>query len=437
LNAEERMRPVSKGLNVLTVILLCLTIMIASGIGILVHLQNKNTPPPAQKKAFILIPGLMGSCLCDPQYDNAVVWSADTAWLTARMQEDPAFAVQYGAQFLSYGEDSSPITPLVPASSSAIRSDGYDLDPYGFGGSTKLLADYLRTQYADEGYDIITWQYDWRQTTQHSADLLEEFINSQGYTNVILFADEMGGNVVARYIRKSDNRAKVDLFMPFGTPFFGSLNMLDWLFPTSEAASAENPYGRYSELITLLNLSDYLSDLPAAALLLPYAAMSYLSVFRQGEGPILLNDTKVTFNELYDYICSQSFAKTDSMQLKTVYENLVEYQHRDFIEIRGKWKHVTEFVDTVFVVGTGIRTRYSADINTAMGVITNFKTDLNGDGSVWAYSASAGHSLNASNVIMVNAEEVNFAGYGHYFDNPDVLELIKNEIDAHVIRVQK
>lgn len=428
------MRPVSKGLKVLTAVLLCICIVVAAGIGLLVCSQIKNTPPPEVKKAFIILPGLMGSSLCDPQYDNAVVWSADAAWLTAQTEADPAFAAQYGSGFLTYTDSGSPLKSLVPADASVLREDGYDLDRYGYGGLTKTLTDYLKEEYKDDGYDVITWQYDWRETTQHSADLLEAFINAQGYTNVILLAHDMGGNVAARYLRKSDNRAKVDLFMPFGSPFLGTLDMLDWLFAANESAARENPYGQYAELIAALELREDLSDLPATALLLPYAAMSYLSAYHADEAPILLNDSKVTFNELYDYLCSQPFAKTDSLALKTVYENLVEYQHRDFIQIRGKLKHVTEFIDTVFVVGTGLRTRYSASINTASGAITGFVTDLNGDGSVWAYSATAGRSLNAANVIMINAEEMNFTGHYNFFDNPEILERIKPEIEKRVVR---
>jgi len=428
------MRPVSKGLKVLSIIFLCIVIVVTAGIGLLLYRQVTHTPPEEVKKAFILLPGLMGSSLCDPQYENAVVWSADTSWLASQTETDPAFCGNYAADFLAYDDSSVPIKTLVAASASTVRADGYDLDRYGFGGLTSLLSAYLSEQYADIGYEVITWQYDWRVTTQQSADLLESFINAEGYTNISILAYDTGGNVAARYLRKPENRSKVNLFMPFGTPFFGSLDKLDWLFTIGEEAVRENPYGIYQDLIHTLGISSDLSDLPATALLFPYAAMSYLSAYHKDEGPILLNDEKVTFNELYDYFCSQNFAKTDSLALKSVYENLVEYQHEDFIEIKGKLKHVTEFVNTVFVVGTGVRTRYSASINTASGIITSFMTDLNGDGSVWAYSATAGRSLNADNVIMVNAEEVAFSGHDNFFDNAAVLEMVKAAIDAHVVR---
>ncbi|MDD3946723.1 MAG: hypothetical protein PHI19_02680 [Clostridia bacterium] len=427
------MRPISKGHKALTTVIACILIVCALITGILLYIQYANRPQPEVNKAFIILPGFMESSLTDPEYENTVVWSENPAWLQAQAENNPEFFAEYISSVFSFDEECNPIKQLLPANASLLREDGYTLDQYGFNGITKNLTDFLVAEYADCGYEIVTWQYDWRQSNAQTAQKLEQFIDENDYTNIIFISHGMGGNVVTKYLSKESNRKKVDLFLPVSAPFLGSLDIIDWLFEKSTGLD-DSIQRAQTTLMQNLGIFDLVYDVPALAELLPYPAMSQLSVFTEQEVPILLNGETTDYDELYDYFCSRDFARTDTGAVKPVYQNMLTSQRKDFIKIQEKYHHVTEFVDTVYVAGTGIETRHMVDIDTAISKITNISYDNRGDGVVWAYSATAGHALDAQNVIMIDIQEINYNGHDGIMFNNEVLNLIKPVLETHVIR---
>lgn len=420
------MRPVSKRLTTLTAIFACILIVCAASVGVLLYYQYANRPKPVDKKAFILLPGLMESSLADPEYENTALWSADYSWATSRIEEDPLFLTEYVPSLFEYDEEDKPVVALAPLSASSVRSDGYDKDKYGFGGIFGSLYEYLTAEYGD-GYDIIVWQYDWRCGNEVSAAQLEQFVNGNGYTHVALISHGMGGNVAVKYLDNVDNRIKTEFFIPIAAPFFGSLDTLTKLFPQEAPVSEDTPYSAIIETLGLSNIN----NIPAFAELLPYPAMSRLSYYGTEEAPILLSGETVPYNELYDYFCSQDFAKNDSHSLKKTYETLIEYQRRDFIKTDGVYKHITEFVDTVYVAGVGKETESTTNIDTSLGKIISFGYDSMGDGTVWAYSATAGHALDSDNVIIIDGDS--YEGHYNLIDNTAVIEKLKQAIKDRVI----
>lgn len=415
------MRPIPKGFKALTAVLVCILIFFAAGAGVLLYFQYKNplTAPP--KKAFIILPGIMGSNLLDPDNGNALVWG-DTEWLLAKEQQTAGFAKQYLNSIFELDEQNVPVKTLVP--------DNRE-DSYGYNDLTKNLSDCLTAEYAQYGYDIITWQYDWRQSNIVLAQKLQAFIDGNAYTDVVLISHGTGGNIAAKYLSDAYNRNKVALFLPFSAPFLGTLSTIDWLF-AKNAGLPDMVETQFSQLLTDYNLYNKILDLPILAEILPYPAMGQLSYYDDSQAPILLNGATVTYNEIYDYFCSLDFAQSEFHSLKGAYENLVEYQHKDYLKIGGKYKHITEFVNTVFVVGTGLPTRYTMDINTATGKITSIGSSQDGDGFVWGYSATAGRSLASDKVIIVDIQQNDYITHDNIMSASEVIELVMPSVKKHI-----
>ncbi len=418
------MRPASKALKTLTILLTCIILIVGAFAALLLSFTYANLPGPVVKKAFIIVPGLMGSNLTDPELDNTLVWSANPEALFEKEQEESGFIEAYASAMFDFDDDCNPTKSLNACHTGDHR--------FGFDNSLKPLADYLTEEYSQSGYEIVVWQYDWRKSILETSSYLEDYINIKGYTDVIFISQGTGGNVVTKYISKPENRAKVNLFIPIAAPFLGTLGPLDWLI-NKDAAAGGYARTEFSEQMEALNLYGKLTDIPSVIQLLPYPAMWQLSAYGEDNAPIFFNGNMVTFNEVYQYFTSLDFAKTKSESLKPVYRDLVEYQSKDYIKVGDKFRHVTDFVNTYYVVGTGIQTRYTANINTVGEKITSMGYDDLGDGFVWAYSATAGKSLRAENVITVDIEDIDYGGHIGLISTPEVIELIKPVIEKYAV----
>jgi len=89
-------------------------------------------------------------------------------------------------------------------------------------------------------YDVRFFAYDWRLSNTISADKLAEFIDANGYDEVILVAHSMGGIVSSLYIEgqyggQYNEDVKVDKLITLGTPYLGSPKVFG-TFETGEFA---------------------------------------------------------------------------------------------------------------------------------------------------------------------------------------------------------
>lgn len=64
----------------------------------------------------------------------------------------------------------------------------------------------LKARYEKQGWDVVVFNYDWRIDNRINSELLEQFIQTNGWEEVILTSHSMGGPVVAGYIARLQNK---------------------------------------------------------------------------------------------------------------------------------------------------------------------------------------------------------------------------------------
>lgn len=116
---------------------------------------------------------------------------------------------------------------IAPANGLPKDSNGNVMDvSYGAFGIYKNFVDHISAEYGDR-YDVTVYNQDWRMSPAKSAADLENFIESNGYKEVIFMSHSMGAPVVNNYLARSEaNRNKVKLYMGFAPATLGSFDAL-------------------------------------------------------------------------------------------------------------------------------------------------------------------------------------------------------------------
>jgi hypothetical protein len=104
--------------------------------------------------------------------------------------------------------------------------------------------------------------------------------------------------------------------------------------------------------------------------------------------------------ELITVMSSYAWAKRANGSLKPAVENLGNYFDSLYIDVDGQKVFVTDLVPTEYIVGVGLNTLVSAGVDKEGKIVGKVYSTL-GDGTVPAYSATAGHPLDAENVHLV------------------------------------
>jgi len=223
-----------------------------------------------QRKAIIIVPGIMGSGLGITDDDgtfNAVWDPFGDVSIDSLMTADGDFDVVAMLPLAStiyeilagLGNDDTDIFKIM-----SLDEDGVplrdDLKPADFFGESEVLKygtlgvykqmyDSLEAEYGDE-YDVVVYNYDWRCSVTDAAEGLEAMIKEQRYSSVSLLAHSLGGLVVSNYAGSSaENAEKIDLFVSLGTPFYGSITGMSaptdpfYYLGMDDAAAAELPFG--------------------------------------------------------------------------------------------------------------------------------------------------------------------------------------------------
>ncbi|MDD4839725.1 MAG: hypothetical protein PHE93_03525 [Clostridia bacterium] len=321
----------------------------------------------------------------------------------------------------------------------------------------KYVYDILFPLYSDQ-YDIIVWQYDWRGSVDNAGDELARFIDQCGYEKVQFFTHSLGSIVVANWLQEKNHRDMTELFVPFGGPFLGSMDAVTNLFSDTTES------GMIADLLSSFNLSVDLTQvtttMPSVYQLLPFTQF-FDSTGYESESPIKLNGENTTFEDFYNELVKLDMSAGDNGTVKSFVEDLADYQNRYFVKAsydeeegkyvedeNGQYVHVTWLVPTEYIVGVGKSTIKTADLsidsahktaimtsstadatefdatdsiyNKYIGMIVTSEMTVDegakvtsnsimytqlhygaGDGTVPAYSASAGLPLDADNVHLV------------------------------------
>lgn len=364
------------------------------------------------KKAMILIPGLMASSFYNPETEKEM-WGyagfgnilSDLAFKKTPEEKDEFF--DFVVSTISADENNVPFFRQRVANMN-------DREKFASFDGMKYIYEIIQPLYGDR-YDIVVWQYDWRQHNAGSAAELQKFIDYNGWEELMFFTHSMGGVVTANYLALSEsNREKTKLFMPFGCPFFGSMDAITNLF--TEA----NPSGLMNMLFQAINnmfnknfaLSDAARTLASVYELLPMAANDKAWYYDESSShysgvasTVQLNGKYLTADELTDFIKSFDWTKRKDGSFTPVVNNLNAYRDNLWVDNgKGEKVFVTELVPTEYIVGVDVSTTVSVTLNDNGQILSKVKSML-GDGTVPAYSASAGNSLDDPNVHLVHGIE--------------------------------
>jgi pimeloyl-ACP methyl ester carboxylesterase len=160
----------------------------------------------AKERPVIVIPGIMGSKLCDAS--GSVVWGDRASYTQTRLHllrlpPDPATRDR---SIKSCGIiDSVNMIPLL-----------WESNVYS--GLIKKLRD---IGYKDS--EILQFDYDWRLSNFENAELLKAFVEKHVPSGKVdIVAHSMGGIVARIYVQKLQGFSRVNNLLFFGTPHLGS-----------------------------------------------------------------------------------------------------------------------------------------------------------------------------------------------------------------------
>lgn len=370
-----------------------------------------NYHKPTSKKAMLLIPGLMASTLYDIDSGKPLWGYGGIVNMGVEL-----FKIQISNASLAEKETSVQgiINRLacdennVPLVREKVGTMG-DGDAYGSFDGMKYIYDILEPAYGKQ-YDVIVWQYDWRQSNQGSAVELEKFINYHGYDELMFFTHSMGGVVVSNFLARSvENRNKTKLFMPFGCPLLGSMDAINNLY---ESVNLE---GMIANALSMLkdnfnidfSLNSLARNLASVYELLPFPAFDEVDYFKEDSISYVGSETAMHYegqsvkcDEMLEKMYTYSWTKKANGESMPVVAGLEGYFEHLYVEVNGKRLFVTDTVSTEYIVGLGLNTLVGAYVNKD-GILEDKVYSELGDGTVPAFSATAGHALTDENVHLV------------------------------------
>lgn len=196
----------------------------------------------------------------------------------------------------------------------------------------------LQARYEEQGWDVVVFNYDWRIDNRINSELLEQFIQTNGWEEVILTSHSMGGPVVAGYIARLQNKwleaeakkeGQTDVKKPseiirayraFSPATAGSLDAIYYLDdPIGAIADVVN--GTVGDTLGGVVLGvDAISEgikklagplaqnLTSVMQLLPFQTFADSDYYGENESPVYVDGVPVT--NMYEWYCSRPWAHT-------------------------------------------------------------------------------------------------------------------------------
>lgn len=409
------------------------------------QLKKRIVIPKLENKAIIIVPGICGSRLyaneqvntvnylkrfekdfmpSKPQYytfnKNHLLWEPNT------MKVDGAAAAGTTKQNKAQSEIMMLLCNEKGESRIKIKTDEPGTNVFGALDIYQTLVTSLVNTYDGQGYTVRFFSYDWRMSNKVSAQKLENYIEEQKFTDVILVCHSMGGLVASEYLNRSDdNVKKVDKLITLGTPYLGAPkalyvmetgNFLGWLqntfcISTPLKLIANNVHGIYQLLPPkqYFNLND----------------TTYVQYYNNNGFWGAHYDYDASYNQTQNLLKSRSWGKTSSGNPKPMFSTAQSFYDDLFI---SNSKHVIEQVDYYVMIGYGkdtimeLRMEYNKD--GTFKECTDLTTLNGGDGTVPIISANAGGILSESRLYYINEEHSDLA------KNANVISFVKSAIDG-------
>ncbi|MBO8424022.1 MAG: hypothetical protein IAB16_03280 [Firmicutes bacterium] len=300
---------------------------------------------------------------------------------------------------------------------------------YGVLNVYKQTYDSMVAEYGDEA-EISVFNYDWRLDNAENGRLLEEYINSKGYDEVILTSHSMGGNVVSCYLARSEeNRAKVKLYCAYAPSLLGSVDALAYI---------EDPM-RLGDMLDIDGIKSMLPDAAAGMVgsivetvlndVMAEFIRGFTSMYQLFPSPYLMesaqyshtgSDYMITIDgepietreELIEFYASRPWAFNEDGEPIYVFQKeangktrLENFFDSAYVATDAGLVHSTTLVNTVYFVGTGISGRERATyITDADGNIVLDRTynSYDGDNMVLVYSATAALGPDAPDAYVID-----------------------------------
>jgi len=167
--------------------------------------RAQNTAPHP-KRPLVLIPGTLGSKLCDQ--DNNVIWGTGRSLLNLEKLD------------LTPGGSGIKLHACGLITKIEILGPLYSIKAYD------KLVRFLNEEGFIEGQNLFLFDYDWRQSNYKTAAAFKQFVDAKipEGQNFNIIAHSMGGIIASIYFANFHGAERVNEAIYLGTPFLGSMN---------------------------------------------------------------------------------------------------------------------------------------------------------------------------------------------------------------------
>lgn len=434
----------------------------------------------AEKRAIIILPGIMGSGLYDGESEDSV-----PLWDPFYCNVEWAYYLNHKGGFNVSAEDLGdlveellPLIDKIMAQSDdsvfkimAVDEDGEPVHPdrvkpatmdyqnperlrYGVFKNALSAYQSLNERYGDRA-EVSVFNYDWRIDVTVCAELLEKYINDKGYDDVVIVAHSMGGVVTSQYLARSQkNRDKVSCFLSLNSPLLGGVSALqmlentgiiinnvvndlskidvvagylDSLFPGSQQGFGVEMLRDVvqEDFLTLMNIKPIFQLLPRPELLdsKHFYNIWEFENYEKRTGFVKVNGEDLTTKEeLLDFYKSRPFSKKTDGELKAQLNGLEDFWDSVFFEKNGERVHVTSLVNTHYFTGLNVSTPLYVDYDAPM---VNNKPSY----SDALFNEALGMSRMGDSTVLTYSATANNSIHSpnvHLVENADHLDLIVN-----------
>lgn len=369
------------------------------------------------KNAIIIIPGIMGSQL-KATSTYGVINAGETVWLPIdreNLEQNAKVIEKINA--MKFDDTGGAVCSNID-----VYWNGNAYDPttnFGALDTYSRLNTTLYNEFCDR-YEVVFFQYDWRYSNAVSANKLNTFINNKEYDNVVLVAHSMGGLVAANYLKLgTDQQDKVRTLITLGTPFFGSIDMVEYfqlcryandlldvisLYVAVSDSAADDLVGVLAEYAN--SATDILHNMPAVYELFPNK-----QYFDVTERYYLKN---IEFLGMSNENVS-SYAETKAVLLDKLYGyNSSLMTNADTVNngLFSNGEYITNTVNSYYIVGTNISTtQYITFDSSAIYTFHSKITSNCGDGTVATWSADLGGLYPTRTYYVNNTPHTGVAEY--------------------------
>lgn len=366
------------------------------------------------KKVILILPGIMGSTIYAKSSfkigsvslsENDRVWDPPINVVTARHRV-------YSMKCDSDGKPLYDVGSLPPI----INNEKEPFRQYGGLNIYKNLYLRLCRDFIPE-YDVVLFEYDWRNDPYDTAVLLDNFINEKGYEEIIFISHSVGCNVSSYYMTLGDDRAeKVKKHISVGAPYLG-VEKLAYVYDTGDAV--KYTFLGFNIVLPFIGgaIKSVMPNFPGIYSLLP---------IKTSFAPYLLEKRSHKKAELKtDYTQTQHALSTFLDKWNSnMYNTAVSHQELPF---QGGI-HITTKTESYNIVGDGIKTPekllihedYASRKRKTIKVASTF-TD--GDGMVSLRSATLNGELTSNVLYKYKSKKV----------SADHIEMIKGNDDGKTI----